>query len=83
MSGKWVAWAHRHSYVRAVSRVQQIEAELRNFSAAELQQVRDWLDDMIEDSLEFTDEFEAQVRESEREMNVGVRPRVRPSEPPR
>ena len=65
-----------------MSRVQQIEAELRKFSPAELQQIRDWLDTVLEDQLQFTDDFEAQIQQSQREMAAGLRPRVRPSATP-
>jgi hypothetical protein len=60
-----------------MSKVEQIGAELGKLSSAELQQVRDLLDDMLEDQLEFTDEFEAQIKQSEKEMAEGKRPRVR------
>jgi hypothetical protein len=64
-----------------MSKVEQIEAELRNLSPEDLKRVRDWLDDFAEDQLEFTPEFEASVRESEREMAAGLRPRVRKPSP--
>jgi len=40
-----------------VSKVEQMEAELRKLSQAELRQIREWLDDLIEDELQFTPEF--------------------------
>lgn len=60
-----------------MSKVEQIEAELKKLSPEELRQVRDWLDNLVEDSLEFTEEFEATIRKSEREMSSGLKPRVR------
>jgi len=60
-----------------MSKVDQVEAELENFSPAELKQVRDWLDDLVEDRLEFMPDFEAAVQQSEREMAAGMQPRVR------
>jgi hypothetical protein len=65
-----------------VSKVQQIEAELEKLSAAELQQIRQWLDDFLEDQLQFTEEFENQITQSENEMKAGVRPRVRRPDSP-
>jgi len=62
-----------------MSKVEQVESELRKLSSTELRQVRDWLDDFVEDQLEFTPEFEAAVRQSESEMKSGARPRVRRS----
>jgi hypothetical protein len=60
-----------------MSKVEQIESELRKLSSAELRQVRDWLDDFVEDQMEFTPEFEAAIRQSESEMKSGARPQVR------
>lgn len=60
-----------------MSKVEQLEGELQKLSPAELQQVRDWLEDYAEDRLKFSPEFEAQIRQSEREMQSGARPRVR------
>ena len=60
-----------------MSKLERIEAELKQLSAAELRQVREWLDDFVEDGREFTPEFESAVRESEREMASGIQPRVR------
>ena len=63
-----------------MSKVEQVESELRKLSAAELRQVRDWLEDFVEDQLEFTPEFEAAIQESKAEMKSGTRPRVRRTE---
>ena len=60
-----------------MSKVQQIEAELAKLTNSELQEIRDWLDDLLEDDLQFTEEFESQIRQSEKEMAAGLRPRVR------
>ena len=51
-----------------MSKVAQIEAELEKLSQAELQKIRDLLDNLIEDELEFTPEFESVIQKSEREM---------------
>ena len=63
-----------------VSKVEQMEAELRKLSQAELRQIREWLDDMIEDELEFTPEFERSILEAERDMADGKSARVREPE---
>jgi len=60
-----------------MSKVEQVESELRKLSPAELQQVRDWLEDFVEDQLKFTPEFESAIGQSELEMKSGQRPRVR------
>jgi hypothetical protein len=67
--------SEKHNEV--MSKVQQIEAELEKLSAAELQEIRDWLDDFLGDQLQFTDEFEAQIAQSEQQMAAGERPRTR------
>ena len=41
-----------------MSKVEQMESELRKLSQSELRQIREWLDDLIEGELEFTPEFE-------------------------
>src|SRR5438552_8447340 len=51
-----------------MSKVEQMESELRKLSQAELRQIRGWLDDLIEDELEFTPEFECSIQQAERDM---------------
>lgn len=63
-----------------MSKVEQIESELQKLSPAELREVRDWLDDLVEDMMPFTPEFEDAIQQSEREMQQGVRSRVRKPE---
>lgn len=63
-----------------MSRLEQMEAELRKLSQAELRQIREWLDDIIEDELEFTPEFERSIQQSERDMAEGRSARVREPE---
>jgi hypothetical protein len=60
-----------------MSKVEQMESELRKLSQAELRQIREWLDEMIEDELEFTPEFESSVQQAERDMAEGKSARVR------
>ena len=63
-----------------VSKVEQMESELRKLSQAELRQIREWLDDLIEDELEFTPEFEQSIQRAERDMAEGKAARVREPE---
>jgi molecular chaperone GrpE (heat shock protein) len=65
------------SIVPAVSKIEQMESELRKLSQAELRQIREWLDDFIEDELEFTAEFENSIQRLERDMAAGKAARVR------
>ena len=60
-----------------MSKVEQMEAELRKLSQAELRQIREWLDELIEDELEFTSEFERSIRQAEHDMTEGKSARVR------
>ena len=70
-----------NSFHRAgVSKVEQMESELRKLSQEELRQIREWLDDVIEDELQFTPEFESSIRQSERDMASGKSARVRKQE---
>ena len=71
----------RNSFiVLAVSKVEQMESELRKLSQAELRQIREWLDDFIEDELEFTADFGNSIQQSERDMAAGKAARVREPE---
>ena len=54
-----------------MSKVEQMESELRKLSQSELRQIREWLDDLIEDELEFTPEFERSIQQAERDMADG------------
>ena len=65
-----------------MSRVEQMESELRKLSQAELRQIREWLDDVIEDEQEFTAEFESSIREAEKDMAAGRSARVREPDGP-
>ena len=59
-----------------MSKIEQVEAELRQLSQTELRQIRAWIDDIIEDELEFAPEFERVIQQSERDMAEGRTARV-------
>ena len=63
-----------------MSKVEQMESELRKLSQTELRQIREWLDDFIEDELEFAPEFEQSIRQAERDMADRKSARVREPE---
>jgi len=65
-----------------VSKLEQVESELRKLSQAEVRQIREWLDDVIEDKLEFTPEFETSIQQAERDIADGKSVRVRESDTP-
>ena len=59
-----------------MSKVEQMEAEFRKLSPAELRQLRDWLEDYLEDQLEVTEEFAASIERGKKDIadgNVRVR----------
>lgn len=60
-----------------MSTVKEIETAIRQLSPAEVQQIQEFLDDLMEDQLEFTEEFEAQIKASESEMAAGRHSRVK------
>ena len=60
-----------------MSSVKEIESALTRLSLAELQTVRDWLDDFIEDQLEVSDEFKAKIERAKRQISDGVHSRTR------
>ena len=60
-----------------MSKVERIEADLKSLSTEELQQLGDWLEELVEDRLTFTHEFESAISRSETEMTSGLRPRIR------
>jgi hypothetical protein len=60
-----------------MSKIEQVESELRKLSQVELRQIREWLDGIIEDEMEFTPEFEQAVQQAERDMANGRSVRLR------
>lgn len=60
-----------------MSTVQEIESAITQLPPTEMRHVHEWLENLLEDQREWTDEFKAQVEQSEREMALGLRPRVR------
>jgi len=68
------------SHYSPMSKVKQMESELRKLSQQELRQIRTWLDDVIEDELEFTPAFESSIRQAERDLAEGKSARVREPE---
>ena len=63
-----------------MSSVQEIESALTRLSPADLQTVRDWLDDFIENQSEVSDEFKAKIQRAQEEIAAGVYSRARQPE---
>ncbi len=54
-----------------MSMLEQVEEQVKRFSTAEQEALRDWLDNLLEDELEFTDEFKAKIERAERDIAEG------------
>ncbi len=54
-----------------MSTVQDIEAAIPRLSRAEVEELREWIEDYLEDSLELTDEVKAKLDQSRREIAEG------------
>lgn len=51
-----------------MSTVREIEAALPKLSRAEIEEIRDWIDDYLEDQLELTDDVKAKLDQSRAEI---------------
>ena len=54
-----------------MSTVKEIEAAIPKLSRAEIEEIRDWIDNYLEDRLELTDEVKAKLDQSRREIAAG------------
>jgi hypothetical protein len=54
-----------------VSTVKEIEAAIPQLSRAELEQIRDWIDERLENNLELSDGVKAKLDQSRREIAAG------------
>ena len=57
--------------------VQEIKSAIQRLSKAGMQEVHEWLENLLEDQLEMLEEFKAKIEASELEMQQVKRPRVR------
>ena len=63
-----------------MSSVKEIETALTRLTLADLQAVRDWLDDFIEAQLEVSDDFKAKIGRAKQEIAQGTYSRRREPE---
>ena len=63
-----------------MSSVKEIESALGQLSIEDLQEVRDWLDDLIEDHLEVSGEFKSKIQRAKDEIASGLYARTRKPE---
>ena len=52
----------------AMSTVKEIEAAIPKLSRAEIEEIREWIDDYLEDQLELTDDVKAKLDQSRAEI---------------
>ena len=58
-------------YLLAMSTVKDIEAAIPTLTRAEIEEIRDWIDDYLEDKLELTDDVKAKLDQSRSEIAAG------------
>jgi hypothetical protein len=54
-----------------MSTVQEIEAAIPKLSRAEIEEIREWIDDYLEDRLELSDEVKTKLDQSRAEIATG------------
>ena len=54
-----------------MSTVEEIRTAIPKLSRAEIEAIREWIDDYLEDPLELTDEIKAKLDQSRREIAAG------------
>ena len=54
-----------------MSTVHEIEAAIPKLSRAEIEEIREWIDDYLEGQLELTDDVKAKLDQSRREIAAG------------
>lgn len=59
-----------------MSKLEQVEDQVKRLTTAEQEALRDWLENLLEDRLELKDEFKAEIEAGIREVAEG-RYRVR------
>jgi len=58
-------------YLAVMSTIKEIEAAIPRLTRAEVEELREWIDDYLEDQLELTDEVKAKLDQSRREIAAG------------
>jgi hypothetical protein len=54
-----------------MSKVENIEAQIRGLSKEEVESLRDWIEDYLEDQLEIAPEFAASIERGEADLRAG------------
>ena len=54
-----------------MSKLEQVEEQVKRLSAAEQEVLRDWLEHLLEDRLELKDEFKAEIEAGIKDVAAG------------
>jgi uncharacterized protein YdcH (DUF465 family) len=54
-----------------MSKLEQVEDQVKRLSAAEQEALRDWLDNLLEDRLALKDEFKAEIESGMKDIAEG------------
>lgn len=54
-----------------MSKLEQVEDQVKRLSAAEQEALRDWLENLLEDRLELKDEFQAEIADGMKDIAEG------------
>jgi uncharacterized protein YdcH (DUF465 family) len=54
-----------------MSKLEQVEDQVKRLSIAEQEALRDWLDNLLEDRLELKDEFKAEIEAGQKDIAEG------------
>lgn len=54
-----------------MSKLEQLEDQVKRLSVAEQEALRDWLENLLEDRLELKDEFKAEIADGKKDIADG------------
>jgi (p)ppGpp synthase/HD superfamily hydrolase len=54
-----------------MSTVKEIESAIRKLRRQDVEQLQEWIQDLLEDEKEFTDEFKASIEQGKRDIAEG------------
>jgi uncharacterized protein YdcH (DUF465 family) len=54
-----------------MSKLEQVEEQVKRLSTAEQEALRDWLENLLEDRLELKDEFKAEIEAGKKDIAEG------------
>jgi hypothetical protein len=57
--------------MNSVKTLKQVEADVRQLSSQEQEQLREWLENLLEDRLELTDAFKEEIEAGKKDLTEG------------